>query len=376
VWPFAIPATGSAPVTFGIATRLGTRVLGALDDRDVARALAAAALRNRVTPHGLSFDAPEGRCTASQCALDWRAYDEEMAPVLDGTLVPGVRGTFADVRVPAAVWASADADVTAYLAAWRRHFEERGWADRLWLFTIDEPKPDQLAELARRARLAQKAGVRVFVTAKPAPEIAALVDAFAPNVTFFTKGARPFLSQKPGAAAARPFWYASCLSHGCGELPERGPAREAMVQEFRGWPGYEIDRPSAAVRALAWLGWREGVRGELYYDMIYGWRGDPWRDPRAFAGNGDGTLLYPGRTEAWGGKRPFPVESIRLRVVRDAQEDVELLRLAEARGLGELARRVAADVAPGLREFSRDPAAWLHARRRLAEALTAAQASR
>jgi hypothetical protein len=53
------------------------------------------------------------------------------------------------------------------------------------------------------------------------------------------------------------------------------------------------------------LGFRRGLSGELYYDMLHGWTGDPWTDPRAFAGNGDGTLLYPSargwerRPEAW-----------------------------------------------------------------------------
>jgi hypothetical protein len=149
-----------------------------------------------------------------------------------------------------------------------------------------------------------------------------------------------------------------------------------MEKAFRGWPGYEIDRPGGAVRAMAWLGWRERVAGELYYDMIYGWRADPWKQPRAFAGNGDGTLVYPGLPDRWGGRRPFPIPSIRLKIVRDALEDLEMLRLAEARGVGTLAGRVAAAVAPSLRGWSRDPAAWLAARRQLGEALATPRASR
>jgi hypothetical protein len=380
VWPFALPATSSVPVTFGIATRLGTRALGAPDDPDVAHALAAAALRHRVSPHGLSFDPPSGRCTAAECRLDWSAYDAEVGPVLDGTLVPGVRGLFADLRVPASVWSGHDADAVAYLRAWREHFEARGWADRLWLYTLDEPRPEQLPELARRARLAREAGVRVFATTRPAPQLAGLVDAFVPNVTHLdgADGARAFTSSKPGrdGAGQAPFWYASCLSHGCGELPAKGAEREAWKAAFRGWPGYEIDRPAAAARAIAWLGWRQRVAGELYYDMIHAWRGDPWSDPRAFAGNGDGTLLYPGLPERLGGTRPFPVESIRLKVIRDGLEDLEMLRLAEARGLGRLAARLAERVAPSVRGFSRDGRSWLLARRELGEALAGARASR
>ncbi|HET7754690.1 MAG TPA: DUF4091 domain-containing protein [Anaeromyxobacteraceae bacterium] len=369
-WAFEIPATTSVPVTFGLSTRLGTEALGRFMDRDTARSLAAAALRHRVTPHGLSHDPPSGRCDGDGCRLDWSGYDAEMAPILDGTLVPGVRGTWAEARIPKTVWDGPEPILRQTLRAWRKHFEERGWGDRLWLYTLDEPKPEQLKELARRARVAREAGVRVFVTHEPIPALQDVVTTFVPNLTFFDEGALSLRSalRRPDRGA-RPFWYASCLSHGCDELPPRGKIREQMVQRFQGWPGYEIDRPSAAARAMAWLAWREQVAGELYFDMIYAWRGDPWRDPRAFAGNGDGTLLYPGLTSRWGGSRPFPVESIRLKLIRDGLEDLEMLRLADRAGLHEEAARIAQRVAPSIRGFSRDPDAWLAARRELGELL-------
>jgi hypothetical protein len=145
-----------------------------------------------------------------------------------------------------------------------------------------------------------------------------------------------------------------------------------MVREFAGWPGYEIDRPGTAARAVPLLGVRRGLSGELHYDMLHAWTGDPWRDPRAFAGNGDGTLLYPGRPEALGGTHPFPVESIRLKLVRDGLEDRELLALAERSGLGALARRLASRLVPSVRGFARDPDAYVAAHRELGDALAAA----
>ena len=327
-----------------------------------------AALRHRITPHGLSHDPPSGRCTEEACRLDWSGYDAEMAPLLDGKLVQGVRGTWAEARIPKAVWEGPEPALRATLRAWREHFEQRGWGDRLWLYTLDEPKPDQLKELARRARIAREAGVRVFVTHEPIPALKDVVSTFVPNLTFFDGGALRSHTARP-ERGGRPFWYASCLSHGCDEIPERGAVREQMMRRFRGWPGYEIDRPSAAARAMAWLAWREQVAGELYFDMIYAWRGDPWSDPRAFAGNGDGTLLYPGLPSKLGGKQPFPVESIRLKVIRDGLEDLEMLRLAEQAGLRAEAERIAKRVAPTLRGFSRDPEDWLAARRELGELL-------
>ncbi|HET9597553.1 MAG TPA: DUF4091 domain-containing protein [Anaeromyxobacteraceae bacterium] len=374
VLPFALPARPSFTVTMGLPTRTGTKALGRPDDPEIARALAAAALRHGVSPYGLSYDPPGGRCTAERCELDWRAYDAEVGPVLDGTLVPGVKGGFADLRVPWRDWTRPDADLAALFRAWRAHFEARGWSDRLWLYTLDEPKKQDLGELARRARLARASGVRVFVTSVPLPELTGLVDAFAPNVFFFD-GRRPDafrLARGPGATPGRPFWYASCMSHGCDEIPAaEGPVRREMMRSFRGWPGYAVDRPGAAVLAMGWLGWREGVAGELYYDMLQAWDRDPWADVRRFAGNGDGTLLYPGLPSRLGGTHPFPVESIRLKLVREAIQDRALLELAEARGLGPLAARLAERIAPGVRGFARESGPWIAARRELLAALAA-----
>jgi hypothetical protein len=375
VWPFALPATGTFTVTFGLPTRTGTRALGRPDDPELARALAAAALRHRVSPHGLSYDPPYGRCTVARCDLDFSDYDREMSPILDGTLVPGVRGTFADLRVTAKDWDGTEADLVALFKAWRRHFDERGWSDRLWLYTLDEPKPSDVPELVRRARAARAAGVRVFVTSTPIPALQGLVDAFAPNVFFFDGVRVPPDSLRPARGepiAGASFWYASCMSHGCEELPPGGQRRAEMVRTFRGWPGYEIDRPGAAVRVMGWLAYRELVAGELYYDMLQAWGRDAWKDVRAFAGNGDGTLLYPGIPARLGGRHPFPVESIRLKLVRDAAEDRELLALAERYGLHALAERLARSVAPSVRGFARDPAPYLAAHRALGEAIAAA----
>jgi hypothetical protein len=368
VWRFTLPATGRFVAAFGLSTRLGTRALGVPDDPEVARALAAAAVRHRVTPFTLSADPPDGRCTANACELDWSRYDAEVAPVLDGTLVPGVKGGFAEVRISGPVWSGPETDLLATLRAWKRHFEKRGWADRLWLYTLDEPGPAQYPELQRRARLARKAGIRVFVTTAPTPALADVVDAWAPNLTRVEDGARP--------PARLSFSYASCMSHGCGELPASGPQRAAFQREFAGWPGYEIDRPGTAARAVAWLAARRGLAGELYYDMLQAWRGDPWTDVRAFAGNGDGTLLYPGRSEALGGRHPFPVESQRLAIIRDALEDLELLALARAAGLSALCDEALATLVPSGRAWERRPEPWLDARRRIADALARRTAER
>ncbi|HET9597756.1 MAG TPA: hypothetical protein VFP65_19360, partial [Anaeromyxobacteraceae bacterium] len=70
-----------------------------------------------------------------------------------------------------------------------------------------------------------------------------------------------------------------------------------------------------------------------------------------------------------GGTRPFPVESIRLKLVREAIQDRSLLELAEERGLAPLAARLADRIAPDVRGFARESGPWITARRELMTAI-------
>ena len=80
---------------------------------------------------------------------------------------------------------------------------------------------------------------------------------------------------------------------------------------------------------MEWITWKYGIAGELYYSTIeaYGQKPDPLKDVYLFGGNGDGTLFYPGRPDVIGGKTHIPVESIRLKLIREGLEDYEYLTL-------------------------------------------------
>jgi hypothetical protein len=92
---------------------------------------------------------------------------------------------------------------------------------------------------------------------------------------------------------------------------------------------------------------------------------DPWTDPWQFGGNGDGTLYYPGMPGRVGGTHDIPIESLRLIQIHRGLGDHAALTLVAELGDAEFARREAARMAPGLRKFSRDPAAWAALRARL-----------
>jgi hypothetical protein len=68
-----------------------------------------------------------------------------------------------------------------------------------------------------------------------------------------------------------------------------------------------------------------------------------------FGGNGDGNLFYPGRPEGYdgsedsviGGRTDIPIESLRLKRIRDGREDYEYLRELRSRGREARARAIA-----------------------------------
>src|SRR6267142_6180970 len=109
------------------------------------------------------------------------------------------------------------------------------------------------------------------------------------------------------------------------------------------------------------------MQGELYYEVTMAYfSGDPWVNQTAFGGTGDGTLFYPGTPAKIGGQTEIPVESLRLKDIRDGMEDYELLNMAKQLGLGEQAKAIALGVYPKTYQATTSPAALDAARAELA----------
>src|SRR5205814_6305010 len=81
-----------------------------------------------------------------------------------------------------------------------------------------------------------------------------------------------------------------------------------------------------------------------------------WTDEFDFGGNGDGTLFYPGlacasgRRGCVGGTHDIPIESIRLKRIRDGREDFEYLHFLATHGIAGKAMRVARGLFPTMYE--------------------------
>lgn len=139
--------------------------------------------------------------------------------------------------------------------------------------------------------------------------------------------------------------YESCNTHGCADFdPDPAPAGTNTVVTNPKWPSIgAIDHSAIRARAMPWLAFENDASGIFYYDMIQMFStgflgsiqgGDPWHNQYVFGGNGDGTLLYPGKPCAVAGCDPFfggttniPVASLRLKMIREGMEDYEYLNL-------------------------------------------------
>lgn len=375
---FTLPATSSLPVTFGISFAAIARGHGLLRDGAAVAALGArygvAALRHRVSLHGGSMDPPPfQRRPDGAIALDTRAYDAEVGPLLDGCAdrggpAEGARWTLVDLRVPARI----DGETRdAYVRAMVEHLRARGWLDRAFDYTVDEPKPERFPEVRRRAERLRAATAEIprLVTHVPTAELAGAVDIWCPVVQHVDP--KPGLDAPPFArppSGQRLFWYQSCLSHGC-DIVGGAP--------FTGWPSLVVDAPPVAHRVLEWLTWRQRIGGELYFNTVEAWARDgvdPWQDLHRHGGNGDGTLFYPGTPARIGGKTHVPVESARLRLIREGLEDYEYLRLYERAAGRAAAEALAARIAPRAWQWEHDGERLLEARREMARAIDAAVA--
>jgi hypothetical protein len=137
-----------------------------------------------------------------------------------------------------------------------------------------------------------------------------------------------------------------------------------------------IDVPGAANRVMQWLAWKFQVEGELYYSMneAYGQNNDPWENIRLSGGNGDGTLFYPGRPDRIGGRTDIPIESIRLKLIREGMEDYEYLALLARLDGRQAARHFADRIVEKPYLWESRPEVFLKVRQELGEALDRAAA--
>ncbi|MBI4621722.1 MAG: DUF4091 domain-containing protein [Verrucomicrobia bacterium] len=171
--------------------------------------------------------------------------------------------------------------------------------------------------------------------------------------------------------------------------PERGAERPALGETLWTYtalcqglptPWWHIDAPLLNYRVPAWMAWRDGMKGLLYWGGMSYWRqvDDPWAEAPYFIGkgviqqgqkgrryNGEGSLVYPARAVGYDGI----VATVRLKALRDAIEDYEYLAILERAGRRATAEAIVRPLTASWFQWEKDPAAYERARAQLAAAI-------
>jgi hypothetical protein len=317
-------------------------------------------------------------------------------PLFRQHTLPLLHGT-APTRLPGARLTSLQVDQGQQnLAAWRNEAQNQGFADRAFVYACDEPGANQVSwnNCRQAANNAEGAwpGVPILVTAS-------IQNANRFNATEYIDRLVVLVNQmhdkpnQPNAGDQRnnydvflnnpnnQVWlYTSCMSHGC--EPNRpveqqcqssppGPATNDPY--FDGWPSYVIDAPASEARAMGWLSFLYRTSGELHFQVTHCLR-TAWTAQYAFGGNGDGTLFYPGDPQGdpqrgipgIGGTEWIPLESMRLKLIRDGYQDYEYLKILKDRGQEAAAANIARGLFPNMYTTKRDDVDVQAARRQLA----------
>jgi len=382
VWNFILPSTSTLKTSFGF------NGVGALkqhrgdytNDGDLAAITflyAKAALWHRISTHGGTMAPPP---LSGNGQIDWSRYDREMGPFLDGTVfskgqpLSGARATSVDLRTIGS--ADTPEKKVLYWKQWVKHFEDKGWMDRLFYYVRDEPTPKNYSQILELGALAHSVDPRIrnLVTTSFAPSLEKVIDIWTPliNCMELKPGFPDFCEHTVPREAYNTeiqkgkslWWYQSCASHGC---------NGGGGDYFRGWPSYMIDVPSVANRIFPWLSWKYRIEGELYFNMDEGFSkaADPWTTLYLFGGNGDGTLFYPGQPAQIGGKTDIPIESIRMKLIREGLEDYEYMALLSKAGRGDCADETVSRIVEKTYHWEQDAEKLYAARRELGEKLTA-----
>lgn len=375
VWNFELPSTSSLASTFGMGwddacvAHFGSYTACG-GDAGVERmhVMYAEFMLNHHITADVVYTGPTS-CTGSTC--DWTHFDSVYGALFDGTdsnvRLQGAKQT--SIRF---VW-SGGYNLDHY-TSWAQHFRAKGWFDRTYDYTCDEP-PATCAwtDIPNRASVVHSADAqfRTLVTTTIADAnnngVTSSINILSPVVndmddkagnSQFTGNQRSTYNSFLTNTNNRLWWYQSCMSEGCGS-PPKDPY-------FSGWPSFMVDVNAVQNRSQGMLSWLYGVTGVLYYETTLH-LDTAWTNIYDFGGNGDGTLLYPGKPSVIGGTTDVPVASIRLKMIRDGFEDYEYMKMVSDLGDPTFAQQTGQALFPDVFASNQTPAALSNAREQLAQ---------
>lgn len=333
---FTLPSTASLASDFGMAwaapcqAHFGNSNCGPDWNPERAEQLrhlyVRSALEHRFTIGDSYYQPPKGSLAS---------FENYVLPMLAGS---------ASTRLPGAKLTSIN--IGGDLAYWVAYSRSKGFFERTIFYPVDEPgsNSSQWNELisAAGALHAVDPLARIIITASIQEANAAgatsSVDIFCPVINYLEDKAAwsRYKGDQCGAYSAwlaggqgnRQLWaYQSCMSHGCG-----GCGAITTDSYWNGWPSRVIDSSAVQNRAFPWIAFRHNLAGELYFDVT-NQLSTAWNSNGQckYGGQGDGTIFYPGRPSVIGGNQDIPIESIRVKMIREGMEDYEYLLLARTK---------------------------------------------
>jgi hypothetical protein len=374
---FVLPSTATLTSAYGMGWGTAPQVhcggsFPFCATEDAANAIRAlyvrAALEHRFTISNTDFQPPFGGSQAP--------FEKYVLPLIAGT---------GPTRLPGAKLTTVVLDGNASsLAQWIAYAKANSFFDRLFDYPIDEPGSNTTTwstfATDSSGLHATDANAQICLTAtiQDAQSHSAEneIDIFVPVLdqmygrtgSGYDGDQRSKYDAWLAAKAGRKLWmYQSCDQHGCGSCGTPSPG-----VDYTGWPERVIDSSGVQDRAFGWVAWQEKVTGELYfatdYQLATAWNSN---GQCAFSGSGDGTIFYPGKPSIVGGTKDIPIESIRMKMIREGMEDYEYLAMVQKTNAA-LATSVASALFPKAYECAKTPAALEAARDQLFAALDVA----
>ena len=251
-----------------------------------------------------------------------------------------------------------------YYRSWYAWLKKKGWAERAYLYMLDEPNDKAAYEQVRLlGALVHQAepGLRRLVVEQPYSQnpdwgsIDEAIDIWCPLFAFLEESS----IQRVQGQGDVVWSYTALCQRAPSYHPEYGKVRNDDP------PYWQIDFPVLSYRIAPWLNRRYGVTGLLYWTTVC-WTGpqrNPWDDPGfRVQFNGEGALFYPGEDAGIDG----PVASIRLKCLREGMEDYEYFTLLEKLGGKAIVDEAVRSAVPTWGAWNQDPRQLLRLREHVA----------
>ncbi|MBI1749141.1 MAG: DUF4091 domain-containing protein [Acidobacteria bacterium] len=381
---FVLPVSSSIPAFFGMnwTSLLNAHYLATSGSQTLAlgQLYGQACLINRISCDTVSNFQPVFTFNpdGSIATFDYSTFDQATGPLANGTITPR-NEQLSLIRLPrVGSTASQQYFATQHMLG---EFGRRGWRARAFDFSYDEPvtSSDFLAAMDRVSLVrAVDPLLRATVTADISKFNYNLIgynNVWTPNWTtlenkeFFSgpnPSARAFYDA-PLATGDELWWYESCLTHGCGST--------GASPQHDNYPNFNVDVPALFNRSWGFSAIQPyGVTGLFGQNAVLAYsrffqmaapRVDVWDSVYYLGGNGDGTLFYPGRPSDIGGTTHVPVESLRLKMIRDALVDQEVAIFLQNRGDGPFVADTIFQEAKNLTSVLADPNLFVSSSRAL-----------